>query len=427
MPTADPHDIDSERAVLGALLSTPSLLSRMPLDVQHFHPRHQPILLALRSAVAAHGEQADPQQVIRELAKRDKLTTVGGAVYVIECIELRAMAANLRWYTQAVEAATLRRRALEIGTRLVQQASSSVDSDDLLDALSSQYVLLGEMVDTGIGSEPPITGLSEVTEFLDQADEPYRWVIPGILEHQDRCIITAGEGVGKSVLARQMAITLAAGRHPFLPRYRIPAKRTLLVDLENPPSLMRRNMRTILAPMTDAGLDLDGNCWRWNEPSGIDVRSASGYRQLERVLDQVNPDLVCIGPVYKMSTSHGDKYEVEAAEVQQAIDRLRGKYGCAFFMEHHSAKGGAGVERSGEPFGSSYWMRWPEFGLSLRRDRDAEDDNIYTLGRFRGDRDVRHWPSHLAKGAHPLVPWSALWDDVEDEHMLASLCEESLR
>jgi replicative DNA helicase len=38
----DPYDHEAERAILGALLAQPSLLASMPLDLEHFHPRHQP-------------------------------------------------------------------------------------------------------------------------------------------------------------------------------------------------------------------------------------------------------------------------------------------------------------------------------------------------------------------------------------------------
>lgn len=425
----DPHDVEAERAVVGALLHDPSLLSTMPLDADHFHPRHVPIILALRQAVAEHGTP-DVVQVARELAKRDRLTAIGGAVYLADCLEARAMPGSLRWYTSAIEAATIRRKALEIGTRLVQMAQTTPDADDLLDHLASQHVLIGEMVDKGTDSEPPIGGLSEIVEFVDEDDAPHRWVIPGILERQDRAVITAPEGAGKSVLARQLVLLTAAGRHPFLPRYAIPPKRTLLVDLENPPTLLRRGLRGMLGRMHAHGLDLEDRCWRWNEPGGIDVRTAAGYRALDRAMERTMPDLVCIGPVYKMSTSHGDKYEVEAAEVQQAIDRLRQKYGCAFFLEHHAAKGQAG-QRSGDPFGSSYWLRWPEFGLSLTPDRSAQDgpeedrEDRYTLGRFRGDRDLRDWPDTLTKGTSPIVPWDARWEHMEAEHRLVRMCEEA--
>jgi hypothetical protein len=429
--TLDPYNLEAERAIVGALLETPSLLPTMPLDTEHFHPQHQPILLALRSAVAAHGSSVQLPQVVAELAKRDRLSAAGGPVYLTECVEVRALPSNLRWYAQEVEAAAMRRRIHEIGSRLVQQSTSTLDIGDLLDTIGEQHVALGQLMDTGVTTEAPITGLSSVDEFMAEPVTPYNWVIPGILEYAERAVLTAGEGAGKSVLFRQMAIAPAAGRHPFLPRYHIPQRRTLIVDLENPPNLIRRKLEMNVRPLQTNGVDLGGRCWIWREPAGIDVRTTVGYRALHRVLDQTNPDLVCIGPVYKMSASHGDKYEVEAAETQQAVDRLRHDFGCAFFLEHHSAKGtDLQGRRNAEPFGSSYWMRWPEFGLSLQKDRQAagdEPDNIYSLGRFRGDRDERCWPTHLARGGNPLVPWNAMWDDLETEHMLATLCEEAFK
>jgi replicative DNA helicase len=190
-------------------------------------------------------------------------------------------------------------------------------------------------------------------------------------------------------------------------------------------------MRGTFDAVHHAGLDLGDRAWRWSEPGGIDVRTPHGFRELHRVLDRSRPDLVCIGPVYKMSTSHGDKYEVEAAEVQQAVDRLRREFGCAFFLEHHTGKGEGGKDRSGDPFGSSYWMRWPEFGLAMKEAKNAEESGVYELGRFRGDRDVRQWPSTLIRSdslANAAFPWLVDWDSDRDTwHTLLRICEESLR
>jgi replicative DNA helicase len=422
------YDRRAEQAVLGALLNNPRLLATMPLDTEHFHPQHQPILLAIRSAVSEH-ETPQVDQVLRELITRDRSSAAGGGPYLLELTQLAALPANLSYYTEMINAATLRRRLKIIAGRLLQTAESADDLDDMLDMAARQYAELAVLVDEGVEIEQPINGLSEVREFMSEQVAPYSWVIPGILEHTDRCVLTAPEGGGKSVLMRQLAMLTASGRHPFIPKIRIPAKRTLIVDLENPPSLVRRNMKGTYTRLTNDRLELGDRAWIWREPGGIDIRTPQGFRLLERVVDRANPDLVCIGPAYKMSTSHGDKYEIEAAEVQQAIDRLRMKYGCAFWIEHHAAKGQGGQERSGEPFGSSYWMRWPEFGLVLKPAENAEA-NTYTFGRFRNDRDVRMWPSTLLKSPSLAVadyPWRCDWSDREQLHDLMRLSEEAFQ
>jgi replicative DNA helicase len=71
-------------------------------------------------------------------------------------------------------------------------------------------------------------------------------------------------------------------------------------------------------------------------------------------------------------------------------------------METHAPHGGS-FGRDLRPFGSSVWLRWPEFGIGIHTDPD--DDRNYLLKHWRGPRDVRPWPSVLCRGAGPW-PWT---------------------
>ena len=55
----------------------------------------------------------------------------------------------------------------------------------------------------------------DLHEFIGIVDPPNDWVIPGILERGDRLIWTGVEGLGKTVMTRQLAVAAAAGIHPF--------------------------------------------------------------------------------------------------------------------------------------------------------------------------------------------------------------------
>jgi hypothetical protein len=179
--------------------------------------------------------------------------------------------------------------------------------------------------------------------------------------------------------------------------------------------------------------DVEDRAWRWNRPGGIDLRSTADRTLLARVIEKCRPDLVAIGPLYKMSLGKaGDTYEIAAAETAAAIDHLRERYGCAFWIEHHMPKATAG-HRAG-PIGSSLWQRWPEFGLELRADPEGEG-NVFNLDRFRGDRDERAWPDQLMKKVGKW-PWTPVWKDAEteanlldaiDEDYAAYLADERLR
>lgn len=428
---ADRHDLEAERAVLGCLLHRPDLAERSGVKGSDLDENrgHRAIFAACLT-VADRTAHPEVPMIASELAQRDQLSSIGdsqgrGAPYLADLFSTAALPANLGYYAQRIRVASIRRGILEHAVRLQQVAEGANDLDTVLDMAADTMAQLSEIIDAPLEElEVPIHGLSRVDEFVHEPTAPYAWIIPGVLEHQDRVMLVAGEGIGKSVLARQIGLMVAAGRHPFAPKARIPAKRTLLVDLENPPNLVRRKMKGQVLQMQADGLATGDRAWRWSEPGGINVRSPQGRRMLERVIEQTRPDLILIGPLYKLSQGSGDKYEVEAAEVQQAIDSLRAKYGCAWWIEHHAPKGDA-VERSAMPYGSSYWMRWPEFGLTIKRAKDGEE-NMFDLGRFRGDRDERYFPDRLLKLGDVGVPWASDYEDPERLSEVYRLSEESM-
>jgi hypothetical protein len=236
-------------------------------------------------------------------------------------------------------------------------------------------------------------------EFLEEADdESYEWVIPGILERSERVMVVAAEGVGKTMLARQVALCAAAGVHPFTFQ-KIPPVRTLTIDLENPERIIRRTSRSIMqqairhsgAKHVDAHLVV--------KPDGLDLTSARDRILIEQYIEQIQPQLICMGPMYKSFVDNGTRTsEALAVEVAKYLDMIRDVYGCALWLEHHAPLGTSMSSRDLRPFGSSVWSRWPEFGLALTPDPTNPSGYVYNVGHFRGARDQRDWPKQLARG-----------------------------
>lgn len=243
-------------------------------------------------------------------------------------------------------------------------------------------------------------------ELVSEADEEYRWLIPGVLEEQERVMIVAAEGVGKTMLARQVAICCAAGTHPFT-YSRIEPVRTLFVDLENPERIIRRTARRIVEtvktqwpdrPTTDADL--------WIKPDGIDVLKPRDRDRLERVIEESRPQLLVMGPLYKSFVDPGSRSaESVAIEVAMYLDRLREQYGIALWLEHHAPLGNSLSGRDLRPMGSAVWMRWPEFGYALSPDPTAAVPE-YDVKQWRGPRDMREWPARLRRGR--LLPFEVV-------------------
>ena len=299
--------------------------------------------------------------------------------------------------------------------RRAAQALENPDSEVMLDTMAEQATLLELLVnDSGIDLNRALPGLRTINDLLAVPDEARRWVIPGLLERQDRVLLVGEEGHGKSTLGRQVALCAAAGVHPFAPTATFPAVRTLIVDFENSASPRcggtyggRWRRWTVRA----AGDALGDRCRIWNWPSGVDVRSPGGRSMLIRAIEQSTPSLVIIGPLYKMAEPRkGESWEEQAAHMAHAIDSLRQRYDVAFWIEHHMPKAQDG--RRVDPVGSGLWKRWPEFGVRMDTPGPKDDQAVYKLGRFRGDRDAsRRWPDALDRGGR--LPWTGHWDDGE--------------
>jgi replicative DNA helicase len=431
-----PHAVDAERALLGVLIGAPQLAETCGVRPGDLDPsRGHPELLSAILTVWEDTASADPVLLVDELRRRDQLSRLGeptegggrGALYLHELVGAGRQPGTVGHFARLVREATLRRQVHEVGAALVRTATSQVDLDVVLDNAAELSVQLGVVVDSPIDGDAPIPGLGLVADFVNEPSPPHAWVIPGVVERADRVVLIGGEGSGKSVLARQVCTLLAAGRHPFAPKVAIRPRRTLLIDLENPPDLVRRGLRSIVGKVWDEGVDVGDRFWRWNRPGGIDLRAPADRALLAQAIEKTRPDLVAIGPVYKAFRARsGDSHESGPADFGAAIDHLRERYGCAFWIEHHAPKSDAAGHR-GSPIGSSYWMRWPEFGLALSREPHNDDRNVYVLERFRGDRELRCWPDRLIKYVGRF-PWTAdydpdnkadLFDAVEEDNAIA--------
>lgn len=252
--------------------------------------------------------------------------------------------------------------------------------------------------------------LVQWNDFLGESDdESYEWVIPGLLEKSERVIVVAAEGVGKTMLARQVAILSSCGIHP-LSLQPMPRVRTLTVDLENPEKIIRRTSRAIAKDAMAYSRTDRFDAYVLTKPAGMDLMKASDRAVLEQAIEDVKPEILLIGPLYKAFLDPGGRTsESVALEVAKYLDTIRVVYGCALWIEHHAPLGSSMTSRELRPFGSAVWSRWPEFGISLTPDPTALGEYVYDVKHFRGARDERHWPTKMRRGKRfpfEVIEWN---------------------
>jgi hypothetical protein len=251
----------------------------------------------------------------------------------------------------------------------------------------------------------------DLHEFLAVEDEAYDWLIHGILERGDRLVWTGTEGAGKSVQVRILAVALAAGLHPFKRATMSPA-RVLYIDCENSERKTRKHFRGLEKVARLRGQRVpDGNLRIICKPQGVNLLSENGAAWLMERVTAHKPDLLCIGPFYRLHEA--DMNDERAARMATVIlDQARAKTGCAIITEAH-APHGEGPIRPVRPVGSSLLMRWPELGMGIRPAPDsdrAESGHKTTMDvvMWRGPRDDEYrWPTQLTWGTHEDDwPWA---------------------
>lgn len=401
MSRVPPHNIEAEANVLGACLIRPDVIRDVVpiLDPEDFYDPSNGAVWAAIADEWTHGRPVDAATIAAVLPPA--ILDEKGRSFTVTLMSAVPATSNAPRYAQIVADMADLRRAIALGAEGVETAYEGAhDPENALDTIGALWQGLSRKSTSATAI--PVERLHDVAaEGATVADE---WVIPGYLTRSDRMILVAPEGYGKTMLFRQVAVMSATGLNPFSFQP-MPPVRSLIVDLENPRGIIRETLRPILDAAARHGQNVDPDrMLMWHNQAGIDIRSRSGMAALDEALTEAVPDVVCVGPLYKLFRKRqGESDEDAALDTTARLDELRTRHGFALMIEHHAPKPNGGT-RDMIPFGSSIWMRWPEFGPALRPPpRAGRDRSVLVWDEWRGPRDVRPWPSRLVRG--DVWPW----------------------
>ena len=393
-----PRDDDAERAVLAAMLTNRRAIDDATgqlIPADFYRPSHELIYDAILN-LTAKAEPVDTITVADHLNNTGNLTLIGGRS-ALHDLANNAPYGDIGYHIDIIRDRAQRRAYINAGIRIITAANTpTTDPHDIAHTLTDELNNA-----TAARTTAPIGTPIDLFLATNEDDDAPCWLSPGFLERQDRLIVTAGEGTGKSTLLRQWAVQLATGIHPFT-LAPTPPIRVVLLDLENSERQIRRKLRPLAHQAH--GLNPD-NLIVVSRPEGIDLTTPTDRAWLDTLLDQTRPDVLIGGPIYKMAGGNPND-EVDAKPAAMALDRARTRYDCALVLEAHQKKSPDGKEstRAKEPFGWSGWMRWPEFGIHLAKGGD--------ITHWRGMRDERDFPQMLSRGG--VWPWSPVMDPDEE-------------
>lgn len=278
------------------------------------------------------------------------------------------------------------------------------DGDDAAEVMGEAARVADRIRSDVEGLEGEVRGLTSSLKIVDSPTAVQPWVADGLIREMDRIVLIAGEGGGKSLLCRQFILLVAAGLHPLLAtQLRNGPRRTMGVDLENRPGTIAHQLELVHRAMRKRGIEIP-DVPILSRPNGLNVLDRVDRRQLDAAFTEVRPELVVIGPAYKLYR-RGRDHESAILDLLSVLDDMQSRHGFALILEHHAPMATGGRDRELRPVDSSIWQRWPEAGLGMHspvpNDNGSERQK---LSQWRPPRDPMHWPAQLIRGVGD-APW----------------------
>ena len=403
-----PFNLEAEESLLGAALINRTVVPDLVgfVDPSDFYkPIHQHLWAAMIEMYASG--------IPIDIVTVGEATRAHGSTSELMLTLMNAVPAtsNAQRYADIVVQASRRRKLMFHYSNLIEMCYLHT-ADEVVSADNIRADALMFRGDTNV------KGLMSLAEFMDHAEEHAvqgEWLIPHILRPRWRVVIVAGEGVGKAMVLRSLGLHIAAGRDPWNYTQFIEPRRVLYVDAENTDSTILHQVRVSnKAADVDFKSECEDRFHIFRREAGFDLRKRRQQAEFEQMLIDTRPDIVMMGPFYKMfRRAPREDLEQATTELLEVLDDFRTRYNFALMIEAHAAKASGGGYRELNPRGSAVLMGWPEFGITLEivgNPLPHEEHQVLDVGRFRRDREPADWPDQLERGnIGQNAAWRAKW------------------
>ena len=137
-----PHDLDAERAVIGAMLVSETAIAVVAerLAAEDFYSEVHRIIYGAMMRLYSRGEPIDQLTLTNELRSVNEFERIGGRPYVFQIVESVPTAANAGRYADIVRGKALLRAIIDVGSRITEDAFR--EPEDVSEALDSAEQLI---------------------------------------------------------------------------------------------------------------------------------------------------------------------------------------------------------------------------------------------------------------------------------------------
>ena len=220
-----PHDIDAERALLGALMLKPEAMHDVSVTVypeSFYADKHREIFRAILDTFMK-GDPIDILSITTRLKSRDLLERTGGASYITELVETVPAAGNANYYATLVQNKSILRGLINAAGDIAELGYS--DPENIEEAMDSAEKKVYQVTNAPTSQKFTKIGSSlkeawERFEHLSASENAHRGIPTGFaaldnllagLQKSDLIIIAARPSMGKTTLALDIARNAALG------------------------------------------------------------------------------------------------------------------------------------------------------------------------------------------------------------------------
>ena len=208
---------------------------------------------------------------------------------------------------------------------------------------------------------------------LAECPEQQRWLVDGLWSEQAVGIVGGEPKCGKSFLALDLAVAVAAGI-PCLRRFPVSRPgRVLLYPAEDALHIVRRRLEGICVA---AGVSLAALDVQVITAPSLRLDLEADRARLDETVARLKPRLLVLDPFVRLHRID-ENVSGDVAPLLAFLRELQRRHAIAVVLVHH-AKKGAGAIRAGQALrGSSEFHAWGDSNLYLRR--DSNDRIVLTM------------------------------------------------
>jgi hypothetical protein len=382
-PRTAPRDLDSERAVLAAVLTDDTVLPIVAATLESSDFYHQPHRVVFQRMLAMQREGVGVDSITLRAAldaARGEIKAVGGAGFLDTLPVQTVRRSNVQQYAQTVKNHSLMRAIHSIGNKLAERAyDTGAEPLSLIDSYHSSISAIQQRAATngtcGFVTECAATIKPQITEYV--------W--PGRIPSGILMLLSGDGGIGKSVMLIDLVARVSRGAAFPDGAGMAPHGKVLMLSAEDEPE------RVLVPRLIAAGADRSNVQIVKAQAVGRGktrrvVLDDSGIRDLGVSVRHHNAVLVIIDPVLAFWGKQDINTDNEIRQVLGPISDVAMQTRCLIIGLMHVGKNAAnkGKDRmlAGVAFGNTARL---VYGVVA----DPEDPDRICFGHLKGNYTKR--------------------------------------